>query len=57
MIIIDDIEEIVIMKYRFDSFEYEMNVIVFKVVVVNQLVRQLLQIEYLGVVEVISRQN
>lgn len=39
MIIIDDIEEIVIMKYRFDSFEYEMNVIVFKVVVVNQLVR------------------
>ncbi|XP_056020665.1 spectrin beta chain-like isoform X3 [Ostrea edulis] len=57
MIITDDIEEIAIMKHRFDSFEHEMNATASKVAVVNQLARQLLQIEHPGAAEVISRQN
>jgi spectrin beta len=46
IIITDDIEELAIMKHRFDSFEHEMNANASKVAVVNQLARQLLQVEH-----------
>ncbi|XP_033733756.1 spectrin beta chain-like isoform X4 [Pecten maximus] len=57
IIITDDIEELAIMKHRFDSFEHEMNANASKVAVVNQLARQLLQIEHPNASEVIARQN
>ncbi|KAJ8308165.1 hypothetical protein KUTeg_013039 [Tegillarca granosa] len=57
IIITDDIEELAIMKHRFDSFEHEMNATASKVAVVNQLARQLLQVEHPNAAEVISRQN
>ncbi|KAK3578499.1 hypothetical protein CHS0354_007749 [Potamilus streckersoni] len=57
MIITDDIEELAIMKHRFESFEHEMNANASKVAVVNQLARQLLQVEHPNAAEVIQRQN
>ena len=57
MIITDDIEELAIMKHRFDSFEHEMNASASKVAVVNQLARQLLQVEHPNAEEVIQKQN
>ena len=57
MIITDDIEELAIMKHRFEGFEHEMNANASKVGVVNQLARQLLQVEHPNAAEVIQRQN
>ena len=57
IIITDDIEELAIMKHRFDSFEHEMNANASKVAVVNQLARQLLQVEHPNAAEVIAKQN
>ena len=57
MIITDDIEELAIMKHRFESFEHEMNASASKVAVVNQLARQLLQVEHPNAQEVIQKQN
>ncbi|XP_060584243.1 spectrin beta chain-like isoform X5 [Ruditapes philippinarum] len=57
MIITDDIEELAIMKHRFEGFEHEMNANASKVGVVNQLARQLLQVEHPNATEVIQRQN
>jgi spectrin beta len=45
------------MKHRFDSFEHEMNANASKVAVVNQLARQLLQVEHPNAAEVIAKQN
>ncbi|CAC5357259.1 SPTB [Mytilus coruscus] len=57
IIVTDDIEELAIMKHRFDSFEHEMNANASKVAVVNQLARQLLQVEHPNAAEVIAKQN
>ncbi|XP_071163391.1 spectrin beta chain-like isoform X21 [Mytilus edulis] len=57
IIVTDDIEELAIMKHRFDSFEHEMNANASKVAVVNQLARQLLQVEHPNAAEVIEKQN
>ncbi|WAR19671.1 SPTCB-like protein [Mya arenaria] len=57
MIITDDIEELAIMRHRFEGFEHEMNANASKVGVVNQLARQLLQVEHPNAAEVIQRQN
>jgi len=57
MVITDDIEELAIMKHRFEGFEHEMNANASKVGVVNQLARQLLQVEHPNAAEVIQRQN
>ncbi|ESP01600.1 hypothetical protein LOTGIDRAFT_139452 [Lottia gigantea] len=53
----DDIEELAIMKHRFDSYEHEMNSTASKVAVVNQLARQLLTVEHPNAEDVIGRQN
>ncbi|XP_050407107.1 spectrin beta chain isoform X3 [Patella vulgata] len=53
----DDIEELGIMKHRFDSYEHEMNSTASKVAVVNQLARQLLTVEHPNAEEVITKQN
>lgn len=50
-------EEIAIMKHRFESFEHEMNATASQVAVVNQLARQLLQVEHPNAEEIIARQN
>lgn len=57
IVITDDIEELAIVKHRFESFEHEMNSTASKVAVVNQLARQLLQVEHPNAAEVIARQN
>lgn len=45
------------MKHRFESFEHEMNATASQVAVVNQLARQLLQVEHPNAEEIIARQN
>eukprot|EP00106_Octopus_bimaculoides_P014006 XP_014781448.1 PREDICTED: spectrin beta chain-like [Octopus bimaculoides] len=57
IVITDDIEELAIVKHRFESFEHEMNSTASKVAVVNQLARQLLQVEHPNAADVIARQN
>ncbi|XP_035827834.1 spectrin beta chain isoform X1 [Aplysia californica] len=57
IIVTDDVEELAIMKHRFDSFEHEMNATASKVAVVNQLARQLMQAEHPNAEEVVERQN
>ena len=57
IVVTDDVEELAIMKHRFDSFDHEMNATASKVAVVNQLARQLLQVEHPNAAEVVQRQN
>ncbi|CAG5119810.1 unnamed protein product, partial [Candidula unifasciata] len=57
IIVTDDVEELAIMKHRFESFEHEMNATASKVAVVNQLARQLMQAEHPNAEEVVERQN
>ncbi|GFS19194.1 spectrin beta chain [Elysia marginata] len=57
IIVTDDVEELAIMKHRFDSFEHEMNATASKVAVVNQLARQLMQAEHPNAEDVVGRQN
>jgi len=57
IIVTDDVEELAIMKHRFDSFEHEMTSTASKVALVNQLARQLTQAEHLNTEEVVQRQN
>ncbi|XP_052270062.1 spectrin beta chain-like isoform X3 [Dreissena polymorpha] len=57
MTITDDIEELAIMRHRFEGFEHEMNANASKVGVVNQLARQLLQVEHPNATDVVQRQN
>ncbi|XP_031340311.1 spectrin beta chain isoform X2 [Photinus pyralis] len=52
-----DIEDVEIMKHRYDGFEKEMNSNASRVAVVNQLARQLLHVEHPNSEQVIGRQN
>ncbi|XP_018330207.1 spectrin beta chain isoform X2 [Agrilus planipennis] len=52
-----DIEDVEIMKHRYDGFEKEMNANASRVAVVNQLARQLLHVEHPNSKEVIAKQN
>lgn len=52
-----DIEDVEIMKHRYDGFEKEMNANASRVAVVNQLARQLLHVEHPNSEQIIVRQN
>ncbi|CAH0560832.1 unnamed protein product [Brassicogethes aeneus] len=52
-----DIEDVEIMKHRYDGFEKEMNANASRVAVVNQLARQLLHVEHPDSEQITSRQN
>lgn len=52
-----DIEDVEIMKHRYDGFEKEMNSNASRVAVVNQLARQLLHVEHPNSEQIIARQN
>ncbi|XP_064621468.1 spectrin beta chain-like isoform X3 [Lineus longissimus] len=53
----DDIEELEVIKHRFDGFEVELKSTEAKVNTVNQLARQLLQVEHPNSDQVVERQN
>ncbi len=53
----DDIEDVEILKARYDTFEQEMKTSTEKVATVNTLARQLLNNEHPNSDEVIARQN
>ncbi|XP_023703245.1 spectrin beta chain isoform X6 [Cryptotermes secundus] len=52
-----DIEDVEIMKHRYDGFEKEMNANASRVAVVNQLARQLLHVEHPNSEQILARQN
>lgn len=52
-----DIEDVEIMKHRYDGFEKEMNANASRVAVVNQLARQLLHVEHPNSEQITARQN
>ena len=52
-----DIEDVEILKHRYDGFEKEMNTNASRVGVVNQLARQLLHVEHPNSNQIISKQN
>lgn len=52
-----DIEDVEILKHRYDGFDKEMNSNASRVAVVNQLARQLLHVEHPNSEEILSRQN
>uniref|UniRef100_A0ABD2X9X6 Spectrin beta chain n=1 Tax=Trichogramma kaykai TaxID=54128 RepID=A0ABD2X9X6_9HYME len=52
-----DIEDVEIMKHRYDGFEKEMNANASRVAVVNQLARQLLHVEHPNSPQIVQRQN
>jgi len=52
-----DIEDVEILKHRYDGFDKEMNANASRVAVVNQLARQLLHVEHPNSQEIVSRQN
>ncbi|XP_045479704.1 spectrin beta chain isoform X5 [Harmonia axyridis] len=52
-----DIEDVEIMKHRYDGFEKEMNANASRVAVVNQLARQLLHVEHPDSEQITARQN
>jgi spectrin beta len=52
-----DIEDVEILKHRYDGFDKEMNANASRVAVVNQLARQLLHVEHPNSEEIVSRQN
>ncbi|XP_062554879.1 spectrin beta chain isoform X1 [Armigeres subalbatus] len=52
-----DIEDVEIMKHRYDGFDKEMNANASRVAVVNQLARQLLHVEHPNSEEIIEKQN
>ncbi|XP_050300402.1 spectrin beta chain isoform X2 [Anthonomus grandis grandis] len=52
-----DIEDVEIMKHRYDGFEKEMNSNASRVAVVNQLARQLLHVEHPNSEQITARQN
>lgn len=52
-----DIEDVEIMKHRYDGFDKEMNANASRVAVVNQLSRQLLHVEHPNSEEILARQN
>ncbi|CAH2015628.1 unnamed protein product, partial [Acanthoscelides obtectus] len=52
-----DIEDVEIMKHRYEGFEKEMNANASRVAVVNQLARQLLHVEHPNSEQITARQN
>ncbi|KAI1288342.1 Spectrin beta chain [Halotydeus destructor] len=52
-----DMEDIEVMKHRFETFEQEMNSNASRVAVVNQIARQLLNAEHPSSDEILGRQN
>jgi spectrin beta len=52
-----DIEDVEIMKHRYEGFDKEMNANASRVAVVNQLARQLLHVEHPDSEEITTRQN
>uniref|UniRef100_A0A336LM29 Spectrin beta chain n=1 Tax=Culicoides sonorensis TaxID=179676 RepID=A0A336LM29_CULSO len=52
-----DIEDVEIMKHRYEGFDKEMNANASRVAVVNQLARQLLHVEHPDSEEITARQN
>ncbi|XP_014212217.1 spectrin beta chain isoform X3 [Copidosoma floridanum] len=52
-----DIEDVEIMKHRYDGFEKEMNANASRVAVVNQLARQLLHVDHPNSQQINQRQN
>ncbi|XP_049795155.1 spectrin beta chain isoform X2 [Schistocerca nitens] len=57
MVPVKDIEDVEIMKHRYDGFEKEMNANASRVAVVNQLARQLLHVEHPNSEQIVARQN
>jgi len=57
MIPAKDIEDCEIMKHRYEGFEQEMNANASRVAIVNQLARQLLNVEHPNSEEIVARQN
>ena len=57
MVATEDVEEVEILKARFETFDEEMKANADKVDVVNQLSRQLLQNEHPNAEEVIARED
>lgn len=57
MVPVKDIEDVEIMKHRYDGFDKEMNANASRVAVVNQLARQLLHVEHPNSSEIVARQN
>lgn len=52
-----DIEDVEIMKHRYDGFEKEMNSKASSVAVVNQLARKLVSVEHPNSEQILARQN
>lgn len=52
-----DIEDVEVMRHRYDGFDREMNANASRVAVVNQLARQLLHVEHPNSEDIIARQN
>lgn len=52
-----DIEDVEIMKHRYDGFEKEMNANASRVAVVNQLARKLLHVEHPNSEQIMAKQN
>ncbi|GBL88287.1 Spectrin beta chain, partial [Araneus ventricosus] len=52
-----DMEDIEVMRHRFEGFEQEMNTNATRMAVVNQLARQLLNVEHPNSEEIMARQN
>jgi len=52
-----DIEDLEVMKHRFETFDQEMNANASRVAVVNQIARQLLHVEHPNSKEILARQN
>lgn len=52
-----DIEDVEVMRHRYEGFEQEMNANASRVAVVNQLARQLLHVEHPNSDEIVARQN
>uniref|UniRef100_A0A0P5GQM4 Spectrin beta chain n=1 Tax=Daphnia magna TaxID=35525 RepID=A0A0P5GQM4_9CRUS len=52
-----DIEDVEVMRHRYDGFDREMNANASRVAVVNQLARQLLHVEHPNSEDIVARQN
>ncbi|XP_065331438.1 spectrin beta chain isoform X2 [Cloeon dipterum] len=52
-----DVEDVEIMRHRYDGFDKEMNANASRVAVVNQLARQLLHVEHPDSARIVARQN
>lgn len=57
MVMSRDMEDIEVMKHRFETFDQEMNANASRVAVVNQLARQLLTVEHPNSEQILARQN